>query len=224
MNSQIETVNRKVLQEERIAICSQFGCNYIKKVKPLKFKIFGFRKYPKCSNHHISLVFIDEFVGKFITGVNACLFDISSLPPKQLLNLIKHSAPEEMSLFVNAWMYSSPIGRGAEIVSKYFDGLSRGYIKTLSRKQRTALLSESTKKNRYKILHQGLKKLVDDYTLFLRELRDKSGALYEPKKLIQFSRTAQNIIENWMKNHLNTIQTHANKKNKESSSKNLLSK
>ncbi len=215
MNSQIETVNRKVLQEERIAICSQFGCNYIKKVKPLKFKIFGFRKYPKCSNHHIPLVFIDEFVGKFITGVNACLFDISSLPPKQLIDLIKQSSPEEMNLFINAWMYSSPIGRGAEIVSKYFDGLSRGYIKALSRKQRTALHSESTKKNRYKILRQGLKKLVDDYTLFLKELRDKSGALYEPEKLIQFSRTVQYIIENWMKNKLITIQTQANKKNKE---------
>ncbi|TKJ22166.1 MAG: hypothetical protein CEE42_13205 [Promethearchaeota archaeon Loki_b31] len=216
MNSQIETVNRKVLQEESIAICSQFGCNYIKKIKPLKFKIFGFRKYPKCSNHHIPLVFIDEFVGKFITGVNACLFDISSLPPKQLLDQIKHSSPEEMSLFVNAWMYSSPIGRGAEIVSKYFDGLSRGYIKALSRKQRSALNSESTKKNHYKTLRQGLKKLVDDYTLFLRELRDKSGAFYEPEKLIQFSRTVQNIIENWMKNQLNTIQTQTNKKNKES--------
>jgi len=115
MKAQIEAVNRRLLKEDRIAICPQFGCNYIKRIKPLKFKFFGFKKYPICSKHKMSLIFIDEFAGKFIKGVNACLFDITSLPPRDLINSIKNSSPNEVELFINAWIYCIPIGRGARI-------------------------------------------------------------------------------------------------------------
>jgi len=76
-----EIVCRRELKEERIAICTHFGCTLIKKIKPLKFGFLGFNKYPKCSKHKVPLVFIDEFVGTFIEAVNACLFDVSSFPP-----------------------------------------------------------------------------------------------------------------------------------------------
>jgi len=81
-------VSRKSIKEERIAICPHFGCTHLIKVKPLKLGVFGFRKYPKCSKHKISLVFVDEFIGNFIQAVNACLYDKSSLPPKNLIDNI----------------------------------------------------------------------------------------------------------------------------------------
>lgn len=72
----IDSVNKKELREERIAICPQFGCNTIKKIKPLKFRFLGFNRYPKCSKHKIHLVFVDEFIGTFVESVSACTFDI----------------------------------------------------------------------------------------------------------------------------------------------------
>ena len=170
----IESVSRKMLKEERIAICSHFGCGTIKKVKPLKFGSMGFRKYPKCSKHKLSLVFVDEFIEQFISSVNSCLFDISSLPPKDLVNSVTKDAPEELKLFINVWMYCSPIGRGAQVVSKYLDGLSKAYIKLLSRKQRKVIKGGKKSKNTYNMLRQGLKKVAEEYTLFLQELRTRS--------------------------------------------------
>ena len=207
MKAQIEAVNRRLLKEDHIAICPQFGCNYIKRIKPLKFKFFGFQKYPICSKHKMSLIFIDEFAGKFIKGVNACLFDITSLPPRDLINSIKNSSPDEVELFINAWIYCIPIGRGARIVSKYFDGLSKGYIKSLNRKQRKAVQGNN-KKNRYIMLNQGLKKLADEYTSFMKEFREKSERLYESKKIEHFSNDIYNIIQNWLKNQLSSIQKY----------------
>ena len=134
----IESVSREMLTEDRIAICSHFGCGTIKKVKPLKFGSLGFRKYPKCSKHKLSLVFVEEFIEHFVTSVNSCLFDISSLPPIELVNSIVEDSPEDLEFFINVWMYTSPIGRGAQVVSRYLDGLSKGYIKLLSRKQRNS--------------------------------------------------------------------------------------
>lgn len=131
--------SRKVVDEDRIAVCPHFGCMHLKKVKPLKFGVLGFRKYPKCSKHKIPLVFVDEFIGNFLYAVNACLFDRASLPPEGLLRLIKTKIPNDLKSFINGWMYCIPIGRGTQIISQYMDGLSRGYIKLLSRKQQKML-------------------------------------------------------------------------------------
>ena len=127
-------VSRKSVKEDRIAICPHIGCTHLEKVKPLKFGFLGFRKYLICSKHKISLVFVDNFIGNFFHAVNACLFDISCLPPEDLINMIKTRAPDGLRTFLNGWIYSNPIGRGAQIVSNYIDGLSRCYIKLLSRK------------------------------------------------------------------------------------------
>jgi len=199
MNTKIESVNRGMLNEERIAICSHFGCGTIKKVKPLKFGSFGFRKYPKCSKHKLSLVFVDEFVEQFICSVNACLFDLSSLPPKDLVNSITEDVPEELELFINVWMYCSPIGRGAQIISRYFDGLSKGYIKLLSRKQRKAIQCGKSSKRSYNMLRQGLKKIADEYTLFLQELRAVSHDYCDLNKVLPLSKKSCDIIKTWRK-------------------------
>jgi len=198
-------VSRKTLNEDRIAICPQFRCTYLEKVRPLKFAILGFRKYPKCSKHKIPLVFVDEFVGNFIKAVNACLFDISSLPPENLSSLIKLEAPYELKSFINGWMYCNPIGRGAQIVSQYMNGLSRSYIKLLSRKQRKDLNSKKSSKKRYGMLRLGLKKISDEYTSFLQELGEKSEKLIDLKNLIPFSNKLKNILKKWLKDQLNTI-------------------
>ena len=198
----IESVSRKMLKEERIAICSQFGCGTIKKVKPLKFGSLGFRKYPKCSKHKLSLVFVDEFIEQFISSVNSCLFDISSLPPKDLINCITKDDPEELKLFLNVWMYCSPIGRGAQVVSRYLDGLSKAYIKLLSRKQRKVIQGGKKSKNTYNMLRKGLKKIAEEYTLFLQELRIRSHDYCDPSNVQPLSKKTSNIIIHWRNEQL----------------------
>ncbi len=205
MNSFTSSVKRKDLEEERIAICPQFSCKYIKRVKPLKFKFFGFGKYPKCKKHHLPLVFIDEFIGRFLTGVNACMFDISSLPPEDLLDQIKKEDPNGLISFVNLWMYSNPFGRGIDLVSRYFDGLSNAYMKVLNRKQRKELNSNSDKKDRYGMLRQGMQRLVKEYTLYLKEFRFKSEELVETLDLEPLSNTSNFILQDWMKLNLKKI-------------------
>ena len=205
MNSFRSSVKRKDLEEERIAICPQFSCKYIKRVKPLKFKFFGFGKYPKCKKHHLPLVFIDEFIGRFLTGVNACMFDISSLPPEDLLDQIKKEDPNGLSSFVNLWMYSNPFGRGIDLVSRYFDGLSNAYMKVLNRKQRKELKSNSDKKDRYRMLRQGMQRLVKEYTLFLKEFRFKSEELVKNIELEPLTMIFLPIIERWVKSELKDI-------------------
>lgn len=121
-------VSRRNIKEDRIAICPQFGCKYLEKVKPIKMSFLSFRKYPKCPKHRLALVFVDEFIGNFFDGVTACLFDESSLPPNNLISKIRSDAPDELESFFNLWMYSNPIGRGGQIISPYIDGLSKGYM------------------------------------------------------------------------------------------------
>ncbi len=198
-------VSRKMVNEDRIAVCSHFGCLHLEKVKPLKFRFLGFRKYPKCSKHKIPLVFVDEFIGSFIDAVNVCLFDKSSLPSKSLINLIKNTNSDELMTFLNDWAYCIPIGRGAQNVSQYMDGLSRGYIKILSRRQRNVLTNEKNSRNRYKMLRLGLKKIADEYATFLKELREKSEELYDPKNLGPLSDNIQKVLKKWLYDHLKTI-------------------
>ena len=213
-------VSRKTVKEDRIAICPQFGCTHLKKVKPLKFGFLGFRKYPKCSKHKFPLVFVDEFIGNFLHAVNACLFDTSSLPPEDLISLIKTCAPESLKSFVNGWMYCNPIGRGAQIVSNYMDGLSRGYMKLLSRKQKKALQNEKRSKNRYQMLRKGLEKIAEEYTTFLQELREKSDTFYDPIKLHPLSDEVRKLLKIWLKGHLNEIRKISRKYRSESPTEN----
>ncbi len=126
---------RKGLKGDRVAVCPEYGCLTVVKLKPLKFGLFGIRKYPKCIEHKIHLVFVDEFIGDFLQSVKACLFDVSVLPPIDLLNLIKESSSGIYTSLFHKWLYCSPIGRGADMVHKYLDSLSRAYIKSLTKKQ-----------------------------------------------------------------------------------------
>lgn len=71
---------RKGLKGDRVAICPKYGCETIKRLKPLKLGLFGFRKYPVCSDHRIPLVFTEEYIGDFLHSINACLFDNSIAP------------------------------------------------------------------------------------------------------------------------------------------------
>ena len=82
-------VSRKSLSEDRIAICPQFGCESIKRVKPLKLGFFGFGKYPRCQKHRLPLVYVDERISEVVDAALACLFDKSGLPPKDLIAVIE---------------------------------------------------------------------------------------------------------------------------------------
>lgn len=200
-------VSRKTVNEDRIAICPHFGCKHLEKVKPLKFGFLGFRKYPKCSKHKIPLIFINEFIGDFLHAVIACLFDLSSVPPKNLRSVIKKKIPNEQKSFINGWMFCNPIGRGAQIVSQYMDGLSRGYMRLLSWKQRKALKNEKSSKKRYNMLRVGLKKIADEYTTFLQEFHEKSELLYDPENLHPLSKDIQRLLKIWLKEHLTKIRS-----------------
>ncbi len=205
MKAQVEKVHRKNIKEDRVAICPQYGCSNIKKVKPLKLRFLGFNKYPKCLTHKVPLVFVDEFVGNFIQAVNSCLYDYSSLPPKDLLIRIAVDAPYELLTFINSWMFCNPIGRGGRIVSRYFDGLSKAYIKLLSRKQRKAIQSENISKNKYSMLQRGLGKIAQEFTNFLQDLREKSLIFYNPDEVKPLSEIVYKITRNWLQNQLNLI-------------------
>ncbi|GAG92299.1 unnamed protein product [marine sediment metagenome] len=74
-------VSRKTVGEDRIAICPQFGCEFMTRVKPLKFGFLGFSTHPKCKKHHIPLVYIDERIGDFVNSALACFFDKKGLSP-----------------------------------------------------------------------------------------------------------------------------------------------
>jgi len=128
-------VSRKALEEDRIAICPIFGCESLTRVKPLKFGFLGFGKYPKCKEHKKPLVYIDERIGDFVDAALSCLFDVSSLPSKNLLSVIWDEIPEELDAFIKLWISCITIGRGASIISRYMDSISNSYLKHLSKKQ-----------------------------------------------------------------------------------------
>ena len=65
-------VSRKDTKEDRVAICPEYGCEYMTRVKPLKFRFFNFGNHPRCKKHHLSLVYVDEMIGNFTDGVLAC--------------------------------------------------------------------------------------------------------------------------------------------------------
>ena len=208
-------VSRKTVKEDRVAICPYFGCMHLEKVKPLKFGFIGRRKYPKCSKHKIYLVFVDKFIGNFIQAIEACLNDISGLPPDDLIIKIKNYAPNSLEAFINSWIYCNPVGRGAQIVSHYMEGLSRGYIKLLSRKQRKAIQHGSNQKKRYDILRFGLKKIADEYKNFLQNLRKESEERQKQQNSYFLTEKVRNIIHTWLNSYLNTIQLSNEKGSKD---------
>lgn len=213
--------NRITVKELRIAICPHFGCSYLKKVKPLKFGILGLNKYPKCSIHGLSLVFIDEFISKFITAVNACLYDKEGLPPAKLRSVIKTVSPDDLKSFINGWMHCNPIGRGAQLVSQYLDGLSKGYIKLLNRKQKKSLQNKTdNKKNRYNMLRKGLNKISIEYANLLKDLRTKSNNFYDLKEIRPLSDITCNFLKAWLKDQLEEINNLKNLMTKESLKRN----
>jgi len=128
-------VSRKTVGEDRVAICPSFGCEFMSRVKPLKFGFLGFGKYPKCKKHRIPLVYVNERIGDFVDAALACFFDKSGLPPNQLLESVKTKFPNEINSFVEGWVYCITVGRGAPIVSRYMDTISNGYLKQLTKKQ-----------------------------------------------------------------------------------------
>jgi len=197
-------VSRRNIKKDRIAICPCFGCKYLEKVKPIKMSFLSFRKYPKCPKHRLALVFVDEFIGNFFDAVKACLFDDSSLPPNILISKIRSDTPDDLKSFINLWIYSNPIGRGGQIISPYIDGLSKGYMKLMSRKQKKAIRDEKYYK-KYEMLRLGLKKITEEYTNFLRDFYEKSKMVYEQKDLHPLSKNTQLIIKGWLKNHLATL-------------------
>lgn len=205
--------NRKVLKEDRVAICPKFGCNTLERVKPLKLGIFGTKKYPICRIHKTPLVFIEEFIGDFLQSVNACLLDISLVPPNDLQKLLKQESPENFISFFNNWMYCSSIGRGAKIVPEYLDSLSRAYKNSLTKKQIKSIDSESDKKKREKLIILGYRKIEMEYIEFLKKLYDMDEKLYKKELIQKIPPKVKELIQSWLNELLKNINMKNNNAN-----------
>ena len=211
-------VSRKVVGEDRIAICPQFGCDYIKRVKSLKFGFLGFGKYPKCKMHHLPLVYMDERIEDFVDGALACLFDKAGLPPNDLLELVSSHYHDELGPFVHGWVYCVTTGRGAPIVSRYLDSISKAYMNNLNRKQVKAIMKDGNKKDaeKYQTVKKGMKKITAQYTRLLKHLRAHSEVLVDDKTLKSLSRKLRNDLDKWQKG---IIRDHLGKKSPENSNR-----
>ena len=192
-------VSRKVVGEDHIAICPQFGCAYMKRVKPFKFGFLGFGKYPKCKTHHLPLVYVDERIEEFVDGALACLFDKAGLPPNDLLELVVSHYHDELEPFVHGWVYCVTTGRGAPIMSRYLDSISKAYMKNLNRKQVKAIMKDGNKKDvdKYQAVRKGLKKIIAQYTRLLKHLRAHSEVLVDIKNIKSLSRKLRSDLNEW---------------------------
>jgi predicted transcriptional regulator/5-methylcytosine-specific restriction endonuclease McrA len=196
---------RKGLESDKAAVCPHFGCVTLKRLKPLKLGILGFKKYPICKEHKIPLVFVEEFIGDFLESVHACLFDKSIAPPKELLKLIKNKYPEHLSSVYHKWMFCSSIGRGAKIVPAYMNSLSRAYINSLNKRQKKSIKDNSYIKKRDKLILLGLKKIELEYVDFLKKLYDTNENLYNREKIKSLPQRVKYLIQDWLNNFLKTI-------------------
>ena len=198
-------VNRKFLEEDRIAICPKFGCENLTRVKPLKFGFFGFNKYPKCKKHSTPLVYIDERISIFIDAALSCLFDKAGLPPEDLLTLIKKEFPEDLQSFIHSWVYYITIGRGAPIISRYMDSISKAYLKKLTKKQIKTLKGEKTLKTHslHKAIRDGMQEITLQYTRLLKHLRIHSEILTDINQLKPLSHDLKNALQAWQNLYLN---------------------
>jgi len=193
-------VSRKTVEDDRIAICPKFGCENLTRVKPLKLGFLGFGKYPKCREHQIPLVYVDERIGDFVTAALSCLFDISGLPPQNLLSSIKKEIPEEVESFIKKWIYCITTGRGAPIISQYMDSISNSYFKQLSKKQLKFLKNENkSKKTEISLaIKNGIQEITDQYTRLLKHLRIHHEVFNEPKALKPLSNRSKKILSGWL--------------------------
>ncbi len=197
-------VSRKTLEEDRVAICPNFGCEHMRRVKPLKFRFFGFGKYPKCKKHLIPLVYVDERIGDFVDAVLACFFDKAGLPPNDLLGAINSQVPDEITSFVEGWVYCITVGRGAPIVSRYMDAISNTYLKQLTKKQIKAIKKGETSKPNLvnKSIKSGMDEITIQYTRILKHLRAHSEVFTDHQKLQALSKNLQNCLKKWQENTL----------------------
>jgi hypothetical protein len=197
-------VSRKTVGENRVAICPNFGCEYMTRVKPLKLRFLSFGKYPKCKKHRIPLVYIDERIGDFVDGALACFFDKAGLPPSELLESVKSRVPNELESFLKEWIYCITVGRGAPIVSRYMDAISNGYLKQLTKKQVKALKKGDDSKSNLvnKAIKVGMDEITIQYTRILKHLRAHSEILVEPQKFKSLSKNIRNHLKDWQKHVL----------------------
>ncbi len=195
------SVLRKSVGEDRVAICPIFGCQFMIRVKPLKFRFLGFGKHPKCKKHRIPLVYVDERIGDFVDAALACFFDKAGLPPSELLEDIKSKFPDEVTSFVEGWVYCITVGRGSPIVSRYMDAISNAYLKQLTKKQIKALKKgDDSKPNLVnKTIKNGMDEITIQYTRILKHLRAHSEVLTEHQKLQALSKKLQNYLKDWQK-------------------------
>ena len=197
-------VFRKTISEDKIAICPVLGCKTIKRVKPLKFGFIGFGKYPKCKQHRLPFVYVDERIGEIVNASLACLFDKAGLPPKMLLTQIKEIFPKELGTFIKSWVYCITIGRGAPIISSYLDSLSNSYLKQLTKKQIKILKDDpSTKSGRKKskvfdAIKRGIDEITLQYTRLLKHLRAHSEVLVNVQENLTLSTKLRNVIYKWL--------------------------
>ncbi len=200
-------VNRKSLEEDRIAICPIFGCEKLTRVKPLKFGFLGFNKYPKCKKHATPLVYIDERISVFIDAALACLFDKGGLPPGELLSLVKKEFLEEIQSFIHNWVHAITIGRGSPIVSSYMASISNAYLKKLTKKQIKSLRGEVSLKrqNYHRAIRDGMQEITKQYTRLLKHLRVHSEIISDTKKLRQLSHNLRKTLLTWQNQKINTI-------------------
>ncbi len=193
-------VSRKTVEDDRIAICPKFGCENLTRVKPLKLGFLGFGKYPKCREHQIPLVYVDERIGDFVSAALSCLFDISGLPPQNLLFNIKKEIPEEVESFIKKWIYCITTGRGAPIISRYMDSISNSYFKQLSKKQLKFLKNENkSKKTEISLaIKNGIQEIANQYTRLLKHLRIHHEVFNEPKELKPLSNKSKKVLSGWL--------------------------
>ena len=194
-------VSRKTVGEDRVAICPNFGCEFMRRVKPLKFRFLGFGKHPKCKKHHIPLVYVDERIGVFVDAALACFFDKAGLPPSELLEDVKSRFPDESESFLMGWIYCITVGRGAPIVSRYMDAISNGYLKQLTKKQIKALKKgDGSKLNIVnKAIKVGIDEITIQYTRILKQLRVHSEIFSEHENLKPLSKNLRNYLNEWQR-------------------------
>ncbi|MHA1191326.1 MAG: hypothetical protein ACTSP9_03405 [Promethearchaeota archaeon] len=195
------TVSRKTVGEDRVAICPNFGCEYMTRVKPLKFRFLGFGKHPKCKKHHIPLVYVDERIVDFVDAAIACLFDKAGLPPSELLEGVKSKFPDEVTSFVEGWVYCITAGRGVSIISRYMDTISNAYLKQLTKKQIKAFKKgDDSKPNLVnKTIKDGMDEIAIQYARVLKHLRVHSEILIDHQTLKSLSKNLRNYVKDYQK-------------------------
>jgi len=194
------SVSRKTINQDRIAICPKFGCTNLTRVKPLKFGFLGFGKYPRCKKHHLPLVYVDERIGDIVDGTLSCLFDYSGLPPSELLSNVRNQIPGEIESFIRNWIFSITTGRGAQVISKYMDSISNSYMNELTKEQLKYLNEKvkSRKTEAFKNINAGIKEITKQYTRLIKHLRIHYEVFNNLKELKPLSSQMKKILSDWL--------------------------